>query len=120
MTRTLEISLAAQGDIRRILHTSALEFGNDARGRYAVLIATGLEDLRLDPMCPGSMTRSDLLAGTRTYHLVQCRRRAGRGGKSVKSPRHLIVYATPDPNQVVVLRVLHDAMELSGHLGNTE
>jgi plasmid stabilization system protein ParE len=34
----------------------------------------------------------------------------------VGAPRHLIAYLTPAPDLVVVVRVLHDAMELERHL----
>jgi toxin ParE1/3/4 len=116
LTRGLDLTEAARADIARILRASAADFGEAARTRYAALIAAGLDDLLADPLRPASAARPELQADVRTYHLRHCRRRAAGGRGAVKAPRHLIVYLTPTPDLVVVLRVLHDAMELQRHL----
>lgn len=107
-------------DIAAILAASAEDFGADARDRYAVLIATGLADLRIDPFRPASAERSEVQVGVRTYHLRHSRGRAAVTGGRVGRPRHLLVYAVILPDRVVVLRVLHDAMELSGWIAPDE
>jgi toxin ParE1/3/4 len=116
LTRSLDLTEAARTDIAQILRWSASDFGEAARARYAALIATGLGELLSDPLRPASAARPELAAGVRTYHLRHCRRRATRGPGAVGTPRHLIVYLTPQPDLVVILRVLHDAMELERHL----
>lgn len=116
MTRTLRLTEAARNDIAAILRASAEAFGSRARERYAALVATGLADLRRDPAALGSADRSELGTGIRTYHLRHCRKRAGVDGTVVGSPRHLIAYRIDGPDRVVVVRVLHDAMELAAHV----
>ena len=117
MTRSLDLTEAARADIAQILRASRADFGAAARDRYAALIATGLADLLSDPLRPASAARPELRQGVRTYHLRHCRRRAAGRRGAVGAPRHLIVYLTPADDLVLVLRVLHDAMELERHLG---
>jgi len=117
LSRTPVLTEAARDDMAAILRASAEAFGTRARERYAALPATGLSDLRSDPTRPGSADRPELGAGVRTYHLRHCRSRAGAGGAKVGSPRRLIAYRTEGADRVVVLRVLHDAMELAAHVG---
>jgi toxin ParE1/3/4 len=116
LPRYLDLTEAAKADIAQILRASAADFGEAARVRYAALITAGLNDLLSDPLRPASAARLELQAGVRTYHLRHCRRRAGGGRAAVRTPRHLIVYLTPAPDLVMVVRVLHDAMELERHL----
>lgn len=116
MTRRLDLAEAARTDIARLLRSSAADFGEAARVRYAAHIGTALDDLLSDPLRPKSAARPELQAGVRTYHLRHCRRRGAAVRGAVKAPRHLIVYLTPTPDLVVVLRVLHDAMDLDRHL----
>lgn len=116
MTRSLDLTETARADIAQILRLSAADFGEAARSRYAALIATALGDLLTEPLRPTSVARPELQAGIRTYHLRHCRRRAAGSLGAIKAPRHLIVYQTPAPDLVVVVRVLHDAMELERHL----
>jgi len=116
LTRSLELTEAARADVAQILRLSAADFGEAARSRYAALIATAFADLLSDPLRPNSIDRPELAAGVRTYRLRHGRRRAAGRLGAVRTPRHLIVYQTPEPDLVVVLRVLHDAMELERHL----
>jgi len=115
LTRRLTLAAAARSDIANILRKSAADFGAEARARYATLIATALADLRADPACLGSADRSEILPGVRTYHPSHCRKRVGE--RAVGKPRHLLAYRVEDGGRVMVLRVLHDAMELEGKLG---
>lgn len=120
MSRTLVLTEAARDDIAAILHVSAEVFGKRAYERYAALLATGLSDLRHDPERPGSTDRPELGPGLRAYHLRNCRKRAGAGGAMIGAPRHLLAYRIEGADRVVVLRVLHDAMELAAHLGGED
>ena len=120
MSWVLDLTPAARRDIDTILRASTAGFGPQARERYAALVAMALADLRQDPRCLGSVARPELLTGTWTYHLRHCRRRLAVGGLRVGAPRHLIAYRIKADNVVVVLRVLHDAMELAARLGGDE
>ena len=120
MSWKLDLTRAARDDIAAILRASAEGFGPKARERYAALVAMALSDLRRDPRCLGSVERPELAGGTRTYHLRHCRRRSARGGVRVGAPRHLIAYRIEGADIVAVLRVLHDAMELTEQLGGDD
>lgn len=117
--RRLELTRSAQADLAEILDRSFETFGALARRRYEALIEVALGDLRADPECIGSLDRPELGAAVRTYHLAYCRARARAKGAAVGDPRHLLAYAFND-ERVVVLRVLHDAMDLARHVPPSE
>jgi toxin ParE1/3/4 len=111
--RRLEITPSATRDLDVTLEVSASDFGPQARRRYETLIERALGLLRSDPDALGSLDRPELGAGVRTFHLRFARGRASAAG--VGRPRHLIVYESDDA-RVLILRVLHDAMDLARHL----
>jgi toxin ParE1/3/4 len=115
--RTITLTLRARDDIADILDSSAEHFGRSARLRYEALLQAALRDLADDPARPGSQARSEFTGAVRTYHLRHSRRRQRRAGMPAPTtPRHLIVYRQPAPDELLILRLLHDAMELSRHL----
>jgi toxin ParE1/3/4 len=114
--RDLRIAREAASEIEQLLTHSAATFGPAARRRYEQLIAVALNEIRRDPMLPGSAARDDLRAGLRAFHLSHARAKARRGGRTVLRPRHFIIYRVPDEKAVDIIRVLHDAMDLSDHI----
>jgi toxin ParE1/3/4 len=60
--------------------------------------------------------RDDFKTGCLAYHLRRSRSRAKVGGRVVQSPRHILVYRLVPGDIVVILRVLHDSMDLPRHL----
>jgi len=111
--------LSAQSDLAEIFETSLASFGVQARRRYEAMIAVALADLAADPLCLGSLDRPELGAKIRTYHLRYCRARAKGAAARVGHPRHLLAYEF-DHDRVLILRVLHDAMELARHLPSND
>ena len=109
------MTLSAQADLAAIFDTSVASFGVQARRRYEAIIEVALGDLLADPLCVGSLDRPELGPKVRTYHLRYCRGRGKGKAGLVGSPRHLLAYEF-DGDRVLVLRVLHDAMELARHL----
>jgi toxin ParE1/3/4 len=109
------LSDAAQADVINILSWTHEQFGESARLRYESLIIAALRAVATQPDRPGSITRPELGAGVRTWHLRLSRDRAGTGAALVRRPRHFLIYRF-DPDLLVVGRVLHDAMELARHL----
>jgi len=97
----IRTSAAAKADVREALQYSAFRFGTAAMGRYADLIARTLADIRTSPLGTGSQARSDLGASD--------------NGSEVNDPRHIAFYRV-DGNYVLVLRVLHEARDLTSHL----
>ncbi|MBS0297602.1 MAG: type II toxin-antitoxin system RelE/ParE family toxin [Proteobacteria bacterium] len=109
----LVIAPRARRDIDTILLESAGGFGELVADRYRRLIGQALRDLESDPDRLGVKQRLDLPAGIETYHLRHSRGRTGV--EQVRRPRHLLVLRR-EPERLVLIRVLHDAMDLVRHL----
>lgn len=136
MTKRLRLSTSAQEDIVEILSWSHREFGQSAAHRYESLIAAALHDIASAPDGVGSTARPERGQGIHVWHLALSRTHVPPGVLPVRRPRHFIVFrpATPlhpqdsshGPNGseafsttetvVEVVRILHDALELSDHL----
>ena len=97
-----------------ILRESARLFGPKKRERYAALIRAAAEMAAAEPLRPGSRARGELGAGIRSLHVELAARRRD-------AALHLLYYVpaegSPDAVGIVILRVLHEAMEPSRHLG---
>jgi toxin ParE1/3/4 len=110
------LSASARADIVEILSWTHEHFGELARLRYQGLLVTALRELAADPERPGSVARPELGAHVRSYHLRHSRDRARHESGVVRRPRHLLLYRAARPDLIGVGRVLHDAMEIAGHL----
>lgn len=109
--RPLRLSIAAERDLTIIFADSEERFGAAAADRYRRLVSAALQDLRADADRAGVKR---LESGARVYHLRHGRRRLPPG-RTVTRPRHLLAFRIVD-DQIVILRVLHDAMDLPEHL----
>ena len=109
------LSDAAQADVIDILAWTQEQFAEAARLRYESLIVAALRDVATQPDRPGSIERSELGAGVRSWHLRLSRDHVGAGAGVVHRPRHFLIYRF-EPALLVVGRVLHDALELAQHL----
>ena len=113
----LRFTIAAQADIVGILSDSEVSFGSAARKRYERLIKAALRDISSDPLRLGSIPRPELGGEHgRSWHLKGSRERARGTDGIVRQPRHLIIYKIEGADLVVIIRVLHDAMEVRRHL----
>jgi toxin ParE1/3/4 len=113
---TVRLSVLAEADIERILDWSFERFGSLAAERYRKLIDVALHDLAADPQRPGVRQRDDVGARHRTYHLLHSRDRARTSRGVVGRPRHLLVFRQVDADTIIVLRVLHDSMDIAQHV----
>ncbi len=111
----LRRSAAAIADIEDCLELSLQDFGEKAAARYAELLSVALEGILQDTDLLGSFAYEEL-PHIRMVHLRHFRSRAKIGGKMVKKPRHFIVYCAVD-EEIVILRILHERMEIEQHLG---
>ena len=97
-----------------ILRELARLFGPKQRERYADLIRAAAEMAAADPLRPGSRARDELGAGVRSFHVELAARRRGAAS-------HPLYYLPADgPSHaggIVILRILHEAMEPRRHLG---
>lgn len=107
------LSGAARQDIEDLLAWSEEHFGQAARQRYEALLACALQDVAQDTSRPGIQARPELGAAVFSYHLVCSRQRAAA---KVMRPRHLLICRHTVSGVVDILRVLHDALEISRHL----
>lgn len=112
----LRLTAPAESDIAALLDWSSERFGAIPRRRYEALVETALRDVAENPLRPGSREERALGAGRRIYHLRHSRDRARTSEGMVQSPRHFVVYRVVSRELVVILRVLHDSMDLARHL----
>lgn len=110
--RPLRLSVAAERDLAIVFAASEAQFGEVAANRYRRLVATAFRDLRADMERPGVSA----LAGTpfRLYHLGHSRHRAP-GRRVVARPRHVVAFRLVG-GEILILRVLHDAMDIPAWL----
>lgn len=101
-------------DIDSILETSDRTFGNITAERYENLIAVGVEALRVNPHRVGVRSSVDAIPGVSWLHLRSVRNLTLPTDR-IGTPRHILVFKA-DADVLTVLRVLHDAMDLSAHL----
>jgi len=111
----LDFTERARVDLSEILGQSLEAFGPSARARYETLLEVSFVALTPDPMVLGSQARNELNLPIRTYHLHQARRLARARGANVSTPRHVIAY-TFDASRVLIVRILHEAMDLARHI----
>jgi plasmid stabilization system protein ParE len=69
-------------------------------------------------MLPHSCELAGLQSGIRLYHLRPCRLHPALRRETVKNPRHSIAY-TIRYNETVLVRVLHERMEIERQLEET-
>lgn len=104
----------AEADIDDILEWTVERFGEPVRDGYEELINTAINELLADPERIGTEPRPDLGPGIRVVHLRSSRDHIPHGVRRILKPRHFVVYRqVGDVLQVV--RVLHEAMDLSRH-----
>src|SRR5262245_29686389 len=106
---------AARQDIKDTLKWSAENFGEAACQRYKKLLGVAIAEIAANPELPHSYRLPGLQSGVRLYHLKHSRTRAALAGQIVRTPRHFVAYAIIDRDTVIV-RVLHDSMEITRHL----
>jgi toxin ParE1/3/4 len=99
----LRVSAAARRDIKKALRLSEQRWGPAQRQTYRALIEEALLDLLENPEQPASRPRDEIRSGVRTFHIA----RRGRPG------RHFVVYPLGPDGTFEVMRLLHDALDLS-------
>lgn len=102
--KTIIIASPARRDIDRLLVSSRKSFGEAAADRYRSLILRGLMMIRDAPSGPKAHPLKITRPGVLSLHLRAV-------PSQVRRPRHQLVY-TVKSQTVVVLRVLHDRMDI--------
>ncbi|HEY2136662.1 MAG TPA: type II toxin-antitoxin system RelE/ParE family toxin [Xanthobacteraceae bacterium] len=109
------LSRPARADIARILATSAETWGDEGRLRYAGLLSAAMRQAAADPEGRMTRDRDELSRGLRSLHLGHVR--ADGPAAKVKRPVHSLYYRVIRPDLIEIVRVLHERMEPSLHLG---
>ena len=115
MIARYRLSGPASADIARILRKSEAQHGLDARVRYRGLLAAAMRRIAADPAGSSTSDRSDVLVGIRSFHIRHSRQESRE--PPVHDPVHVIFHRAVEPGLVEILRVLHDRMEPSRHVG---
>ncbi|MDI1365096.1 MAG: type II toxin-antitoxin system RelE/ParE family toxin [bacterium] len=110
--RRLDIARKARRDIDHLLWESRQLHGPRAAERYQRLISLAFTDLCSDPRRPRS--KPGEIGDLRLYALRAPARRL-KGADRVNAPPHVIAYRFDD-DRVIILRLLHEAMDLPDHL----
>jgi len=110
------LSGPAKADISSILRTGETQHGRDARIRYRGLLTAALQRIASDPQGRSTMDRSELFSGLRSLHIRHSRNESRKA--PVGEPVHVIFYRDVEPGLVEIVRVLHDRMEPSRHVGS--
>ena len=109
MAMNVRFSAPARNDIIDILEWSAAKFGEAARTRYEGLLDLAIRKISEEPTGHGAHERAEISSDLWVLHL-----RAVEGG-AVRDPRHIVFYRF-DTTTVRIVRVLHEARELSAAL----
>ena len=102
----VRLSFVAEQDFAEIVGFTVEQFGVRQARIYQSTLTHALGALHAGPSVTGSRARDEIMPGLRSLHVA----REGRRG------RHFVLFR-PGPEQTIeVLRILHDAMDLSRHL----
>jgi toxin ParE1/3/4 len=109
---TVRLTATAESDFQGIIAWTLEQFGDRQARIYAETLSAALVALTGGPTTVGARDRSELGRGLFTLHIA----RGGRKG------RHFVLFRVVkgrSQRQVEVLRLLHDAMDLSAHAFRT-
>jgi toxin ParE1/3/4 len=109
------LSDLAKADIAAILKTSEKRHGAQARIRYRALLTAAMRRIAAEPDGNATSNRSDLHDGVRSFHIRYSRTESRE--VPVAKPVHVIFYRALEPGLVQIVRVLHERMEPSRHVG---
>jgi len=113
---SFRLSGLAESDLAHILATSAERWGPTGRLRYSNLLMAAMIALAHAPEGPMTQDRARLARNLRSLHLrhVWIDDPEARVG----SPVHVIYYRAVRPGLIEIVRVLHERMEPSRHVGS--
>jgi len=112
----LRIATQASTDIADTLRFTQMRLGETVRNRYQNLIQTVFHRIAEQPALPGSKMRDELSPGLRSLHL-SFNLMQMTDGRLIR-PRHIVFYRPWTDQVVEIVRVLHDAMEVTQYLNH--
>lgn len=99
---TIVLGEEAERDFSGIIDWTAENFGPRQTERYADLILAAIDSIAEDALSNRSRERDEIGAGYRTLHLA-------------RPGRHFVLYRLEGRETALIVRILHDSMELSRH-----
>jgi len=108
-TWSVRLAAAADADVHDILRWTTETFGTGQARAYAETLSAAVEALTAGPGIVGVRSREDIAEGLFTLHVARNRRKG----------RHFLIFrlSRMEGREVIeVLRILHDAMDISRHL----
>lgn len=115
MAVRFRLSRLAEADLGRILAVSEARWGIEARRRYAAILAAAMRKAATDPEGAVTRDRTDLAPRVRSIHLRHAR--GDDPAAKVKAPVHIVYYRAVRPDLIEIVRILHERMEPSRHVG---
>jgi toxin ParE1/3/4 len=109
------LSDPAKADIAAVLPTSETTHGTEARIRYRALLTAAMRRIAAVPLGLSTVDRGELSAGIRSFHIRHSRNESREA--RVGDPVHVIFYRVLSPGLIEIVRVLHERMEPSRHIG---
>jgi toxin ParE1/3/4 len=109
------LSLPARADLAQILAVSVERWEIAGKRRYAEVLAAGMRKVAADPDGPTTRDRTELCRGIRSFHLRNVR--IGHVEAKVRKPVHVLFYRVVGPGVVEIVRILHERMDPSRHIG---
>ena len=103
-----EITASADRDIKAAVKESARLFGRVQASAYAALVSRAIAMVAEQPEWPGSISKSELRPGVRSFHLELA---AGRQGAASHYLYYRLGPLRNGTTGVVILRVLHERMD---------
>ena len=112
------LSDAADRDVDGILWETVRRFGPGQRQRYAGLINAAMGLVAEAPERPGSRPREEFGPGVRSFHIERAAQRRGAAA-------HVLFYRIEQQYadgsaDILVLRVLHERMDPTRHIGDED
>jgi toxin ParE1/3/4 len=102
----IRLGSEAERDYVSILDYTADTFGQRQAELYKTLLQETLAMLAAGPAAIGSIARDEIRPGLRSLHIARGDRRG----------RHFVLYRPVAGNVIMVLRILHDSMDLARHI----
>jgi toxin ParE1/3/4 len=113
--RRYRLSRLAEVDLARILTQSAERWDAQAHGRYRALLVAAMRKVASDPDGPTTRSRDEVAPAVRSFHIRHARDHAPQA--EVRRPVHVLYYRVLGREVIEIIRVLHERMEPSRHLG---
>ena len=108
------LTARASADIRAVLRSSGVLFGPRQVLAYASLLNRAVSLVAEDPHRPGSRSWPQFPEPVRSFHLE---RAAGRRGAARHELFYTVCSGEDGSEEVLILRVLHDAMDPGRRVG---